>query len=169
MPLWVGVRVIAPDPERHLRVTLTSTVETDVAADTIRRGLLDFSEERPNRWPQLDPKTYRVHWIRDTSAEITEGSPFPKVWNRELYDWSHPTIISWTAQESNFCMPGSHVSMDIQPLASGGTAVTVTWDRTAANARGRLNLAVVRLGGNRLLKWATEKSLADVAESYDEA
>ena len=152
-----------------MRVTLTTTVETVVAAETIRRGLLDFSDERPNRWPQLDPKTYEVHWVKEASAEVTEGSPFPKVWSRERYDWSHPTIITWTAQESNFCAPGGHVSMDIQPQRSGGSIVTVTWDRTAANTRGRLNLAVVRLGGTRLLKWATTKSLADVAKSYGDA
>ena len=162
-------RIVAPDLEHLVRVTLTATVETDVGADTIRRGLLDFSDERPNRWPQLDPKTYEVHWVGDTSAEITEGSPIPKVWSRELYDWSHPTIITWTAQESNFCTPGSHISMDIQPLATGGSTVTVTWDRTAANTRGRMNLAVVRLGGDRLLKWATQKSLADLARSYNKA
>ncbi|MGI9667462.1 MAG: hypothetical protein ACR2N2_10215 [Acidimicrobiia bacterium] len=152
-----------------MRVTLTTTVDTDVAPDTIRRGLLDFSDERPNRWPTLDPKTYEVHWVGETSAEITEGSPIPKVWSRELYDWSHPTTITWTAQESNFCQPGSHISMDIQPTPSGGSTVTVTWDRVAANARGRMNLTVIRLGGERLLKWATEKSLGDVGRSYGEA
>ena len=152
-----------------MRVTLTATVESDVAPDVIRRGLLDFSEDRPDRWPQLDPDTYEVHWVEETSAEITEGSPFPKVWSRERYDWSHPTIITWTAQESNFCTQGSQISMDIQPTPSGGSSVTVTWDRTAANARGRVNLAVIRLGGRRLLRWATERSLVDVARSYADA
>jgi hypothetical protein len=28
---------------------------------------------------------------------------------------------------------------------------------------------VIRLGGNRLLTWATKKSLTDVAKSYQEA
>jgi hypothetical protein len=148
---------------------LITTVETDVAPETIRRALLDFSEQRPKRWPQLDPKTYQVHWVGETSAEVTEGSPFPKVWSRERYDWSDPTTITWTAQESNFCMPGSHISMDIRPLPTGRSAVTVTWDRTAANARGRVNLAVVRLGGRRLLRWATQKSLADIARSDNNA
>ena len=151
-----------------MRVTLTTTVETDVPADTIRRALLDFSDERPDRWPQLDPKTYQVHWVKETTAELTEGSPFPMVWSRERYDWSHPTIITWTAQESNFCTPGSHVSMDIQPQPTGGSIVSVTWDRTAANMRGWLNLVIVRLGGTRLLTWATARSLTDVAKSYSE-
>ena len=149
-----------------MRVTLTTTVETDVEAETIRRALLDFSEDRPSRWPQLDPKTYRVHRVDETSAEVTEGSPFPKVWSRERYDWSHPTTITWTAMESNFCEPGSHVSMDIEPSSGGGSTVRVTWDRTAANMRGRVNLGIIRLGGERLLRWATERSLADVAKSY---
>ena len=149
-----------------MRVTLTTTVESDVSVEVIRRGLLDFSDRRPDRWPTLDPKTYRVHSVGETTAEITEGSPFPKVWSRELYDWSHPTIISWTAQESNFCTPGSQIVMDIKPTSTGGSTVDVTWDRTAANMRGRVNLAVIRLGGTRLLTWATKKSLDDVAKSY---
>ena len=152
-----------------MRVTLTTTVESDVSPETIRRGLLDFSSERPNRWPTLDPDTYQVHWVDATSAEITEGSPFPKVWSREHYDWSHPTTITWTAQDSNFCAPGSHIAMDIRPTDAGGSSVTVTWDRTAANLRGRINLAVIRLGGERLLRWATKKSLVDVSKSYGEA
>ena len=149
-----------------MRVNLTTTVESDVPAATIRRALLDFSDERPNRWPTLDPKTYRVHWVAESTAELTEGSPFPKVWSRDRYDWSHPTTISWTSQESNFCTPGSFVSMDIQPAPGGGSTVTATWDRTAANSRGRVNLAVIRLGGTRLLTWATKKSLDDVAKAY---
>lgn len=154
--------------EACVRVTLHADVESDVAPELVRRALLDFTERRPEIWPQLDVKTYKVHWVKETSAEVTEGSPFPKVWSRERYDWSHPTIVTWTAVESNFCAPGSHISMDITPIAGGGSRVVVTWDRTAANLRGRINLAVVAAGGNRLLRWATRKSLSDVAKAYTE-
>jgi hypothetical protein len=149
-------------------VTLHADVEADVAPELVRRALLDFSDRRPEIWPQLDPKTYQVHCVDQTSAEVTEGSPFPKVWSRERYDWSHPTTITWTAIESNFCAPGSHISMDISPNAAGGSRVAVTWDRTAANLRGRINLAILAVGGNRLLRWATRKSLSDVAKAYAE-
>jgi hypothetical protein len=151
-----------------VRVRLEVEVGSDVAPELIRRALLDFSDRRPEIWPQLDPKTYLVHWVGDASAEVTEGSPMPKVWSRERYDWSHPSIITWTAVESNFCTPGSHISMDIAPNEAGGSRVTVIWDRTAANLRGRINLAIIKLGGNRLLRWATRKSLADVAKAYTE-
>lgn len=149
-----------------MRVTLDVEVESSVAPELIRRALLDFSDRRPEIWPQLDPKTYQVHWVGETSAEVTEGSPLPKVWSREHYDWSHESTISWTAVESNFCAPGSHISMDITSDGGGGSRVAVTWDRTAANLRGRINLAVIALGGNRLLRWATRKSLSDVARAY---
>lgn len=152
--------------EVSVRVTLEVEVESDVAPELIRQALLDFSDRRPEIWPQLDPKTYQVHWVDETSAEVTEGSPLPKVWSREHYDWSHPTTITWTAVESNFCTPGSHISMDITPSGAGGSCVAVTWDRTAANLRGRINLAIIALGGNRLLRWATRKSLSDVAKAY---
>ena len=149
-----------------MRVTLHTTVDTDVSPELIRMALLDFSDERPNIWPQLDPKTYQVHWVDETTAEVTEGSPFPKVWSRERYDWSEPTTITWTAVESNFCTPGSHISMEVVSNGSGGSHVEITWDRTAANLRARINLAAISIGGIRLLQWATRKSLSDVAQAY---
>ena len=149
-------------------MTLHATVDSDVSPDLIRAALLDFGEDRFDIWPQLDPKTYQVHWVDETTAEVTEGSPFPKVWSRERYDWSDPTTITWTAVESNFCTPGSHISMDIVSNGSGGSRVAVTWDRTAANLRGRINLAVISIGGTRLLRWATLKSLSDVAKAHTE-
>lgn len=150
-----------------MRVTVHTVVETDLPPEAIREALLDFTERRPGLWPQLDPDTYQVHWVEETSAEVTEGSARPKVWSRELYDWSHPTSITWTAVESNFCTPGSSISMDITPLDNGGSRVAVTWDRTAANLKGRAALSVVAIGGNRLLGWATRKSLADLARHLD--
>lgn len=151
-----------------MRVTVMVDVESNVPPELIRQGLLDFSDRRPEIWPQLDPKTYEVHWVNETSAEVTEGSPLPKVWSREHYDWSHPTTITWTAVESNFCTPGSHISMDITPNGAGGSRVAVTWDRTAANLRGRISLAVIAVGGHRLLRWATRKSVSDIAKAYAE-
>jgi len=149
-----------------MRVALEVVVESSIPPAMIRQALLDFGDGRPEIWPQLDPSTYKVHWIAESSAELTEGTAMPKVWSREHYDWSHPTTIRWTAVESNFCVPGSFVSMDAQSGSGGGSRVTVVWDRTAANLLGRVNLLVIRLGGNRLLRWATRKSLNDLAETH---
>ena len=147
-----------------MRVQIHTEVDTDVAPDVIRNALLDFSPRRLEVWKEtLDPATYEVHWIEETSAEVTEGTARPKVWSRERYDWSHPTTITWTAQESNFCTPGSHVAMDIRPLPDGGTHLTVTWDRSPSNLRGRLWLGGAAIGGRRLLTWATRRALETIA------
>ena len=150
-----------------MRVHLTATAESPLSAEQVRAALLDFSDRRPDLWPQLDPDTYAVHWIGETSAMVTEGSPHPKVWSHDHYDWSHPTRVTLTSKESNFCTPGSFVSFDITPRDGGGCRVEATWDRTAAGPKGWLLLGVLALGGNWLLRTATRKSLADLAERLD--
>ena len=100
-----------------------------------------------------------MHHIGETSAEVTEGSKRPFVWSRERYEWADARRITWTALESNFCEPGSHVEMLLDPAEGGGTHLTVTWERTASNWRGRLYLFPVKLGGRRLLGWATRQAL----------
>ncbi len=150
-----------------MRVTLTAEAESPLPAEQVRAALLDFSDRRLDLWPQLDPETYAVHWIGPTSAMVTEGSPRPRVWSHDRYDWSHPTRVTWTSTESNFCTPGSFVSMDITPRDGGGCRVEATWDRTAAGPKGWLMLGLLALGGNRFLRLATEKSLADLADRLE--
>ena len=146
-----------------MRVTIHAEIDTDVAPELIREALLDFSERRLDTWANtLDPATYQVHWVDESSAEVTEGSPRPKVWSRERYDWSEPDTISWTTQESNFCTPGSGIVMQILPRPDGGSHVAVTWDRSPSNIRGRLYLGGAALGGRRLLTWATKRALRDI-------
>ena len=152
-----------------MRVDLAAVAESDLSAQQVRAALLDFSDRRPELWPQLDPATYHVHWIGETSALVTEGSPHPKVWSHDLYDWSHPTRVTWTSTASNFCTPGSFVSMDITPREGGGCRVEATWDRTAAGPKGWLMLGVIALGGDRLLGIATRRALADLADRLPHA
>ena len=130
-----------------MRVNVTAEAVSSLSAAQVRAALLDFSDRRLDLWPQLDPETYAVHWIGDTSAMVTEGSPRPKVWSHDHYDWS-----------------GSFVSLDITPREGGGCRVVATWDRTAAGPKGWLMLGVLKLGGNGFLRMATKKSLADLAE-----
>lgn len=156
----------AADEVRAMRVQITTEVDTPVDPDRIRDALLDFSDKRLETWSRsLDPATFEVHSVGETSAEVTEGSKRPFVWSRERYVWEQPNVITWTSLESNFCEPGSHVAMRIEPNDDGGTHLTVTWDRTPANWRGRLYLFPVKLGGRRLLGLATKLALKTIDEA----
>ena len=149
-----------------MRIRITTEFDTDIGPDRIRTALIDFSDKRLDTWSRtLDPATYRVHHVGDTSAEVTEGSKRPFVLSRERYVWDEPTRITWTTLESNFCEPGSHVEMILDPAEDGGTRLTVTWDRTPSNWRGRLYLLPVKLGGRRLLGWATRQALKAIDDA----
>lgn len=146
-----------------MRVRITTEIDTDLPPELIRQALLDFSERRLEVWSEtLDPESYQVHWVGETSAEVTEGNRWPKVWSRELYDWSEPGTVRWTSQASNFCQPGSYCSMEVRARSGGGSHVVVTWDRTPSNIRGGVWLLAPALGGERLLGWAMRRALENI-------
>ena len=64
-------------------------------------ALTDFSLERPETWPTLDPAKYEAIELGDTWATVCEGGRRPSIWARERYDWSDPTKVTWTVQESD--------------------------------------------------------------------
>lgn len=111
----------------------------------------DFSEGRPNIWPNLDPVKYRVHERGDTWAVVTEGSSRPALWARERYDWSVPGQVSWKAEASNFCAPGSGIVITGVPDGAGGSRVRVDWERKLTSPAGYLVAFAVRLGKDRVL------------------
>ncbi len=149
-----------------MRVHVHAEVETDIPPETIRHALLDFSEQRLRTWSRtLDPVTYEVHEIGDTWAVVTEGNRFPKLWSRERYDWSQSNTIAWISEDSDFCTPGSGITMVITPGRDGGSRVAVTWDRASKNLKGWLWLAGPRLGGQRMLRWATKQALRAAAQA----
>jgi len=114
-------------------------------------ALTDFSERRPDLWPNLDPAKYQVHERGDTWAVVTEGSPRPDVWSRERYDWSIPGRVSWTVEESNFCAPGSGMVASVTPGGKGGSHVAIDWERIPTSPKGYLVAVVVRLAKDRVL------------------
>ena len=45
-----------------------------VSAERFIAALTDFSERRPELWPNLDAKYYELHELGDTWADVTEGT-----------------------------------------------------------------------------------------------
>ena len=79
-----------------------------VSADRFIAALTDFSERRPELWPDLDDKFYELHELGDTWAEVTEGTDvLGGVWARERYDWSEPGIVRLRLIEAADFRPGT--------------------------------------------------------------
>lgn len=141
-------------------------VEMDSTAqpEEIRRALLDFTDRRPHIWPGIDPAQYKVIEIGDSSALIREGSKMPGggVWAVERYDWSNPETITWTVEESNFCLPGSYVSSTITPKPGGGSHIHVTWNRTGSTLLGKMIAMGIVLTRGAPVKTSMRKGLANI-------
>lgn len=101
------------------------------------RVLTDFSENRPDAWPNIDHSHFRVHSLGPGWADVTEGNVL--AWERNRYDWdtSAGRVVVKTL-ESDSWAPGSSWDYQMRPTESGGTLVNVTVTRTGRGLRGRL-------------------------------
>ena len=140
---------------------LTFTVSAPVPPDVVVGALTDFTERRPQLWPDLDPDIYEVLEVGDTRAVVREGQRKPRLWAVEEYDWSTAGTVTWTARESNFCAPGSFMSARVEP-ADGGSTVHVHWERRGVGAKGKLIVAMMRLTRGRPLAGSLTAALAQL-------
>ena len=94
---------------------------------------------------------------------MTEGTSRPDTWARERYDWSVDGVVAWHATESNFCEPGSGVTVRIADLPEGGSHLDIDWERTASNLRWSLMFLLMRLIGPRMLTKAWQPAFDRLA------
>ncbi len=135
-----------------------------IAPERAVGALTDFSERRPDLWPDLDRDAYEVHEVGDTWALVTEGSRRPKVWARERYDWSQPSRVTWTVEESNFCKPGSAVSMQVGPSEGGGSHVAIDWNRSPSGLKGTLMMIAMGVMGKRVLLGSMTRAFDNIQQ-----
>jgi hypothetical protein len=142
---------------------LRFTVAAPVPPDVVIGALTDFSERRPELWPDLDPEIYRVDELGPTWAVVREGQRKPRLWAIEEYDWSVPGSVTWTARESNFCASGSFMSARVEPTAGGGSRVNITWNRSAVGLKARMIVGMMRLTRGHPLAKSLGAALAGLA------
>ena len=132
-----------------------------VSADRFIAALTDFSERRPELWPNLDAKYYALHERGDTWAEVTEGTDvLGGVWAQEHYDWSEPGLVRLRLVDARDFRPGTLIEYRVTPRPDGGCHVAVEFQRVAKSLRGRVVGLVVQLTGSR-------RFAADLRETLD--
>lgn len=121
-----------------------------ISAERFIAALTDFGDRRPELWPNLDTKFFKLHDRGDTWAEVTEGTDiFGGVWARERYDWSEPGMVRLRLVEAVDFKPGTEIVYRVISLPNGGCHVAVDFQRIAATMRGRLVGFLVQLAGAR--------------------
>jgi hypothetical protein len=127
-------------------------VQSPLEPEAVREALTDFSERRPELWPAIDPRIYRVHEVSASSAVVTEGTDvIGGIWATELYEWDGSGTVRATIQESNFWHPGGKWELTATPRNGGGSILRVTRDRRAKNVKSRIFELVMRVVGARVL------------------
>jgi hypothetical protein len=107
-------------------------VETEASPEQVRRALTDFTARRTHIWNRtLDPKTYELRDRGDTWAVARESSPRSPFWVVARYDWSDPSLIRWTIEESSYG-GGGEGFVRISPAADGTSRLHVEWENTGA-------------------------------------
>jgi hypothetical protein len=149
--------------KRDVRFSLPAPVPPE----KVTAALTDFTDRRPELWPDLDPDAYQIHQLGPTSALVREGQTSPRLWALEEYDWSTPGTVTWTARESNFCTPGSYMSARAEPDGAGRSLVRFAWNRTGVGVKGKLIVSLMRLTGGRPLAANLAKALARLGEVTD--
>ncbi|HEX6509356.1 MAG TPA: SRPBCC family protein [Chloroflexota bacterium] len=140
------------------------TIESSVAPERVLAAATDFSERRPDLWPNISRRFYEVHETGQTWADATEGSDIMGgIWARERYDWSTPGTVRSTVQESNVFQPGGIWEIRVRPAENGGSCIELTRDRHGKGLKGRIIEAMMAVAGRKVLSSGLQQTLEILA------
>jgi Polyketide cyclase / dehydrase and lipid transport len=130
-------------------------IDSSISAERVLAAATDFSERRPELWPNTDREFWQLHERGPNWAEATEGSP--GVWARERYEWSENRVVG-TTQDSNVFRPGGTWKLTAEPRDGHGSHIRIVLDRHF-KGKGWLFYPAVALFGGRILERNLKKTL----------
>jgi hypothetical protein len=144
--------------------TLHYQADGDVSPERFISALTDFSDRRPELWPNLDLRFYKLHALGDTWAEVTEGTDvLGGIWARERYDWSEPGHVQLKVVDSRHFRPGTTIDYRVSSRPGGGCHVDVDLHRIATSPPARVIGAILTVIGTRRLASDLRTTLARLA------
>lgn len=141
--------------------TIRFQVSSGASPDAVLKALTDFSDQRPDIWPNIDHGHYRIHGQGPDWADVTEGNVI--AWERNRYQWDAVAKkVEITTIESDSWAPGSRWVYRLNPTSTGGTQVEVTVVRNGRGLRGRLLGGLMSMFGQGILRSDLQKVLARI-------
>ncbi|MBO2450692.1 SRPBCC family protein [Actinomadura barringtoniae] len=115
-------------------------------------AMVDFSDRRPEIWPNLTARLYTLHDLNDRKADVTEGTAVPglEVWERCTYEWTDTTVRS-VITDGRIFEPGGTFEFHVEPQGTG-TRITVDYDRRSTTILGRCIGAMMHLSRGAPIK-----------------
>lgn len=108
-------------------------------------AMVDFSERRPEIWPNLTAHLYRLHELGAGTADVTEGTALIgiEVWERVTYEWTDSVVRSVITAGKIF-EPGGTCDFRVEPRGDG-SRISVDYHRRSKTLLGRCIGAMLQL------------------------
>ena len=115
-------------------------------------AMVDFSERRPQIWPNLSARLYQVHALGPGTADVTEGSAFLglDVWERLAYEWTD-SVVRAVITEGRIFEPGGTFEFRVEPHGDG-IRIHDDYDRRPKSLLGRCLGAVLQAGDGAVIQ-----------------
>ena len=115
-------------------------------------AMLDFSDRRPEIWPNLSAKIYKAHSVGENTADVTEGTDIPGggVWERVTYEWTGAVVTS-VITDSKLFQAGGMFEFRVEPHGSG-SRIHFSIDRKAKTFIARLVGAFMQVSNGAPMK-----------------
>jgi hypothetical protein len=82
-------------------------------------AMVDFSERRPEIWPNLTARLYQVHELGPRTADVTEGTALPvDIWERVTYEWTD-SVVRGVITDGRIFEPGGTFEFRVEPYGAG--------------------------------------------------
>jgi hypothetical protein len=115
-------------------------------------AMVDFSERRPEIWPNLTARLYRVHELGPRTADVTEGTALPGVdiWERVTYEWTD-SVVRGVLTDGRIFEPGGTFEFRVEPHGAGSRIIN-DYDRRSKTVLGRCLGAIFQISGGAPIK-----------------
>lgn len=153
--------------------TIRIGTECSLPPERVLAAAVDFSDRRPEIWPNVSTALMTVHTLGPTSADVTEGTRQGPLyaWERSQYDWSVAGSVTATVTDSNvYASPGSTWQITARPSERGSSVEMIWIRRFKRNPMGLFLGTLYRSVGARLFAHDVErmiKNLETLAASRD--
>ncbi|MCW6006737.1 SRPBCC family protein [Micromonospora sp. CPCC 205371] len=147
-------------------VEIRFTKHTSAAPERVIAAATDFTEHRPEWWPNLDPAAFRPISVGETRAEAIEGSAvLGGIWAHERYDWSRPGLVRAEVTDSNVFAVGSSWELRVEAMPDGGSKVEWVSIRHPRGLKGAVLVTMLAVAGRRLLEPTLAETLRRLESS----
>jgi hypothetical protein len=115
-------------------------------------AMVDFSERRPEIWPNLTARLYRVHALGVGTADVTEGTALPgvDVWERVTYEWTE-FVVRGVLTDGRIFKRGGTFEFRVEPHGNG-SRIFNDYNRRSKSLLGRCFGAIFQLTGGAPIK-----------------